>query len=513
MTCTSCLTTALLFLFGAALVIGGSGLPASESVADDPVVWSIFLDGLGTFSSPRAADFNADGILDIVIGSGRQEFVASDSGVIAIDGKTGDILWHVDARDQIFGSAALHDINGDGTSDAIIGGRSAELKAIDGSTGSVLWEYFPAGDTVVASTHGLYNFYNPQFIGDQNDDEVSDLLVSNGGDVLAPPGEHDRPAGRLMVISGRDGRLIASDRTPDGRETYMSPVVGDLAGQGEIEIIFGTGGETVGGHLFRTTLTDLLEQDISAAAVLASGAGQGFIGPPVLADITQDGILDIVANAVDGRMLAFDGRDNSPIWSVHVPGTEAYSSIAVGYFTEDDVPDFFGSFAMGEWPDLGWSRQLMVDGRTGEIAFSDSLGLYQTSSPVAADLNGDGRDEAILSVNYEEITTLFQKRFFTMLVRFDFETGEVAQLGGSLYGSNLSSTPWLGDLDGDQFLDIIYCHTPDTLHTYVFNGLQINRIVTNFHEATPVAWGSYMGSGYDGIFRQRGERPEPEESY
>jgi hypothetical protein len=361
--------------------------------------------------------------------------------------------------------------------------------------------------------HGLYNFYNPQFIGDQNDDGVSDLIVSNGGDVLAAPGESDRPAGRLMVISGRDGRLIASDRMPDGRETYMSPVVGDLFGRGEMEIIFGSGGETVGGHLFRTTLADLMGQDISAATVLAGGTAQGFIGPPVLADITRDGILDIVVNAVDGRMLAFDGHDNSPIWSIHVPSTEAYSSIAVGYFTQDDVPDFFASYAMGEWPDLGWSRQLMVDGKTGEIAFADSLGLYQTSSPVVADLDGDGRDEAILSVNYEVITPLLQKRFFTMLVRFNFETGEVAQVGGSLHGSNLSSTPWLGDLDGDQLLDIIYCHTPDTLHTYVFNGLQVNRIATEFHEATPIVWGSYMGSTYDGIFRLRGEPPAPKESY
>lgn len=30
-----------------------------------------------------------------------------------------------------------------------------------------------------------FNFYNPQFIPDQNDDGKEDILVSNGGDVMA----------------------------------------------------------------------------------------------------------------------------------------------------------------------------------------------------------------------------------------------------------------------------------------------------------------------------------------
>jgi outer membrane protein assembly factor BamB len=463
----------------------------------------MYLEELGTFSSPRAADFSGDGVLDIVVGAGRQEFMATDSAVIALDGETGDVLWHVGARDQVFGSAAIHDLTGDGTLDVVIGGRSAELKAIDGATGSAIWEYFPAGDTVAARDFGLYNFYNPQVVGDVDGDGVADLVVSNGGDVLAERDDPYRPPGRLMVVSGEDGRLIASDTMPDGRETYMSAVVADLQGGGDLEIVFGSGGETFGGHLYRTTLADLLKQDISSAVVLAESPNRGFVGPPVLSDITGDGILDIVANAVDGRMLAFDGDDNVPLWSVRVPDTEAYGSIAVGLFTDDDVPDFFASYAMGQWPNLGWSRQLMVDGQTGDVVFTDSLGLYQTSSPVAGDLDADGRDEVMLSVNFEVITSLFQKRFFTMLVQIDFETEEVTQIGNSLNGSNLSSTPWLGDLDADGLLDIVYCNTPDTLHTYVFNGLQISRMVTDISATDPPAWGAYMGNNYDGIFRRK----------
>jgi len=57
-----------------------------------------------------------------------------DSAIIALKGKNGEILWMVPADDQIFGSASLMDITGDGVVDVFIGGRSAELQAINGKT-------------------------------------------------------------------------------------------------------------------------------------------------------------------------------------------------------------------------------------------------------------------------------------------------------------------------------------------------------------------------------------------
>lgn len=488
---------------------GADNRSAQRNPLEAPAkAWSISLDGLGTFSSPRVADLNGDGIRDVILGTGRLEFEPSDTAAVALDGRTGRILWHVGARDQMFGSAAMAEIDGDGILDVVIGGRSAELKAVDGARGRILWEFFPDADSAEIREAELFNFYNPQFVDDLDGDGVDDLVVSNGGDVLALPEDGHRPAGRLFVISGASGRPIAAARVPDGRETYMSPVVADLEGDGALDVIFGTGGETIGGRLYRAPLDDLVAGDLSNAAELASGGDRGFIGPPVLVDLTCDGILDVVANAVEGRMVAIDGSSNLKLWSVRLTGTESYTSPAVGFFTDDDVPDLFGVFAMGTWPDLGWSRQVMVDGRTGEIAFADSLGLYLTSSPVAVDLNGDGRDEVILSVNIQTLTPLMQTRFYTMLVAIDFATDEIVQLGDPLAGSNLASTPWVGDLDDDGLLDVVTVNTPDSLHTYVFNGLQVNRITTNIPLRSEPAWGAYMGNLYDGIFRTPSRRQQ-----
>ena len=77
-------------------------------------------------------------------------------------------------------------------------------------------------------------------------------------------------------------------------------------------------------------------------------------------------------------------------------------------------PDFFVTFAQGVWPDLSWTKQAMINGKNGKIEFRDSLGYYQTSSPVVADLTGDGVEEVILSVDYQVLDAIGRKNFYTI---------------------------------------------------------------------------------------------------
>src|SRR3954453_1099619 len=120
------------FLFGCSLT------PAKKR---SEVVWNKNLPVIGSLSSPRTADLNNDGVLDIVIGAGKNEFQKTDMGILAFNGKSGNLLWKQSAIDQIFGSATFCDINGDKVKDILIGGRSPQLKAIDGRSGAVIWDY------------------------------------------------------------------------------------------------------------------------------------------------------------------------------------------------------------------------------------------------------------------------------------------------------------------------------------------------------------------------------------
>jgi len=461
--------------------------------------WSVEYKGMGTFSSPRVTDLTGDGIGDIIFGAGREEFQACDSAVIALDGKTGKMLWHVSATDQIFGSASFKDIDGDKVDDVIINGRSAELIAISGKSGEIIWQFDKK-----TNKQKWYAFYNAQFVKDQNKDGLEDILISNGGNVWAAPHEtKKRPPGKLLIISAKDGKLIAQGSMPDKFETYMSVSAVPTKDNNDYNIIFGTGGETVGGHLYVTTLSAILKGDLSNAALLDSSPKNGYVAPAVWVDITGDNIPDIVANAVEGKLVAIDGKTHEPIWSVKSPDTEAYSSIAPGYFTADTIPDFFVSYAVGVWPKLEWSRQLMINGATGETEFIDSLGFYQTSTPVVINLDDDAQDEALLSVNIHVFDNLNRQTLNNMVVSVDFQSKEVTQITQTYKGGNISTTPWIGDIDHDGLLDIVYCHGTNLRKSYSFDGMQVNRIATDIPIRKKITWGSYMGSSYDGIFQRK----------
>ena len=75
------------------------------------------------------------------------------------------------------------------------------------------------------------------------------------------PGSSTRLPGKLLVVSGREGRTIQEVIVPDGRESYYSPVIYRQDDLSEV-VLFGTGGETHPGALWVVGLKDLLGGNI-----------------------------------------------------------------------------------------------------------------------------------------------------------------------------------------------------------------------------------------------------------
>lgn len=72
---------------------------------------------------------------------------------------------------------------------------------------------------------------------------VYNSLVTSG-----VPQVHARRSGHILMVSGKTGKFIGSYmKTPNDKETYMSPVV-HTRKDGSKYILIGTGGETVGGR-------------------------------------------------------------------------------------------------------------------------------------------------------------------------------------------------------------------------------------------------------------------------
>jgi outer membrane protein assembly factor BamB len=473
------------------------------------VIWNKDLPQLGSLSSPRTTDLNNDGVLDIVIGAGKNEFQKTDMGILAFDGKTGKLLWKQSSVDQVFGSATFYDITGDKVNDIFIGGRSPQLKAIDGKSGALIWDYKHeqyANDPVLH--YARFNFNNSVLVPDQNNDGLKDLLTINGGNPLAKPfSEVDRFPGVLMLFDSKTGNVIAADTMPDCKESYMTPLCFSQPGSKELFILFGTGGETIDGKLYLTTISQLRERKLSSAKILATEKGHGFIAPPTLADINDDGYLDIIAITHGSKAMAIDGKDHHLIWSRTFPGTECSNSFAPGYFTDDNIPDFFTFISKGAWPNSTGSVEVMLNGKNGNIEYMDSIGCTGFSSPVVYDLNNDGRDEAIISINNFDCSLGYTSKspssMENKLIAIDFARRSISTIDETQGFKNIFSTPWIGDLDNDGYLDIIYCQYYNYGDLTTFLGMRIKRIDTPVKLKKAVAWGEYMGSEGNGIFTSK----------
>lgn len=488
-------------IFGFAIVMVAI---LSNCTTFDSNDWKVSIPEIGMTSSPRPVDLNGDGVLDLVVGGGGPEFTRTDYGVMAIDGSNGELLWKVAAWNQVVSSAVFKDITLDGTPDVFIGGRSSILMAIDGSNGDVIWQYLSYTEEMDLINDTSYlNFYTPQFVPDVDEDGIEDLLISFGGFFKAGTGDPERPAGELKLISSQSGKTLRKLRMPDGKETYMSPVIYDFHGNNTPDIIIGTGGESLPGSLYRIKYADLLAEQFSDTVSLAFGLRKGFIAPPVLADINGDKIMDIISNSVDGRMISLDGKTNDVIWEASLgDGFEVYTMPAPGNFNGDDTPDFYGSFGKGVWPDSEYIAHIIVDGKNGELLFSDTVGTFQYASPITYDLTKNGIDEVILVNNDAKKVaegmelTLYKNEVLVL----DVEKKEFGVLVGPFKGSNLGSNPLITDLDYDGYIDIIYSFMEDQGDFYSFKETRMVRMELQVSKKDSIRWGTYMGSDFDCIY-------------
>jgi outer membrane protein assembly factor BamB len=482
----------------AMIILFVSGALSSCRQESDLIHWNAPFPAIGTQSSPRCTDLNKDGVLDIVIGAGMNEYYPCEQAVLALDGKNGKLLWSVSASDQVIGSPTFLDITQDGTDDVIIGGRSHTLMAIDGKNGKIIWQYKIIRDGGIKEL-ARFNFFNCQLIQDSNGDGLNDLLVACGGNAKANPNTlQGRLPGTMMILESKTGQMIAIDTMPDGLENYMSPVI--LNVQETSYVLFGTGGETFGGNLYKVNLADLVHNNLKNSKLLVHNPDQGFIAPPTLADINHDGMLDIIVPAHNGTVYCIDGHSDTIRWKMEI-GLEANNMLAPGYFNEDDTLDFFGFFTAGAWPDNNGIVEFVLDGRNGNRVFKDSIGSTGFSSPISFQADSDLQSEIVMHINFGKPNTLNYDANRSQLIFYDFPGGHRKGLDTLQHFKNISTTPWLGDLDGDNTLELITVYLLNTYKIHEVNGMYISVKSTDWKGNRSGEWREYMGKEGKAIFR------------
>ncbi len=471
---------------------------ASCQQDDSSITWTKRFQAVGSSSSPKCIDLNEDGILDCVIGAGLNEFDSSDTSVIAINGKNGEVLWAVGAKDQMVGSPVFIQLTDDDIHDVVIGGRGAQLVAINGKSGEVLWRYGIQSNDQNAVGYVRFNFYTPQVIPDINGDGIQEILISNGGNFTAHPySSNNRFPGVLAILDSTNGKILHAAEMPDGKETYMSP----LFLNDSKEVIFGTGGETIGGCLYMATLNDVIDGDLNNAKALICKEDHGFMSPPTITDITDDEIADIIANWHGGEMIALNGNDHSELWTHEVSGAEIYASPTPAFVNEDDVPDFFTHFSFGKWPKYTGAVQHIVDGKTGELMHADSLGCGGFSTALSVDRNADGFSEILFSINDYNCTGIYLGNTNYSLRLWDPHSDSHQDIVAPLKGKNLFSTPWLGDLDNNNKTDLVFCIQANYNDPLSYYGIQLVNMQLDFDMANDDKnWTEYLGIHHNGTF-------------
>lgn len=454
------------------------------------VVWSVpLLDS--TTSSPRLVDLNGDGVLDVVVGSGKEEHFGR---LTALDGKTGQLLWMREVADEVVSTTPLVDVNRDGTPDVFLGGRKQvrNVLALNGKDGETLWGLREANPD---EDFPLLGFITVFPLDDQDGDDLTDLLViqSGGQDDLRIPAHY-------YIVSAATGAILRKHLLPDARESYAVPIL--HREQEESYLFVGSGGETLPGQILKLKLATLEEvwgappePPLQQADGGATAVGKGFVASPLLTDMDGNGRLEIIAVAMDGRTYRIDADTGRVAWTSGDKAFEAYASPAVGEFDGGGGLDVVAILNRGEYPKYDATKVVWLNGETGAVIHQKTLDpkdfCYSAASPLVLDLNHDGLDEIL--VNLAENSSRFHNGLFI------FDGGPRKKTVLSMKSDGLSgSTPSLADVDGNGKLDLI--HVCFGACRRIELTVKDNTREGSVEKYPSVKWGQYRGPHGAGVY-------------
>ena len=298
-------------------------------------------------------------------------------------------------------------------------------------------------------------------LADIDGDGVSDIVLGTSGGLLhvwsMKSGMPEEVAGfpfKVKQVDGLDGDTTRPDyskspayNSPNGvdpdlaREAIVpSPAIADMNGDGKLDIVVTTysgtiyviknDGTLMNGWPVRLPDVPSCPLDGSTPPALCMGmtknakgddvnnvVDRGAFGSPVLADMNGDGKLDVVQAGFDGYVHVYKS-DGTPLtgWPVrvHFPGLNEYNRIlttpTVADFNGDGAPDILVGSNEKLGAGGGAGAFYLIDGKTRQYMTNwpvkmTSFKLFPLvaegvgNSPIAADVNGDGKPDAIVHGN------------------------------------------------------------------------------------------------------------------
>jgi outer membrane protein assembly factor BamB len=238
--------------------------------------------------SPTVADLFGDGKPEVLVGS-------RDGGAYCFDGITGSRLWNfiaerdtVEGRRDISASPLAADLFGNGKQEVLVGSYDYGVYCLDGATGSRVWNYTTGemiqSSPVVADLLGNGRLEVLVGSGDYNvycfDGATGNKLWNSTIDyVYSSPIVVEISAGGTLVIGGAGSSVYCLNGTtgnmlwtyPTDGSVVSSPVVADIFGNGEKEILIGALGRPTLGASGRSPAASPPESGAIYCIVLPEG--------------------------------------------------------------------------------------------------------------------------------------------------------------------------------------------------------------------------------------------------
>ncbi len=303
------------------VTITDNDLPVVSRTLFTPAVSNPFgLTSAYHYSNPALVDIDGDGDLDLFSGQIDNKVLFFRNTGSAIAPKfTAEVNNFGLTTVEEYTKPSFADIDGDGDQDAFIGGQSGKI-AFFRNTGSATTPNFvvETGNFGLSNVHG---FACPTFADIDNDGDLDALVGNRFGDTL-----FFRNTGNVSTPTFTASGTLFSSGLINGE---ASPTLADIDGDGDLDALVGArNGKMI---LFRNTGTVTTPHFVYDSSDTKLGNANWY-AKPVLADLDGDGDLDVLAGTNGGRFYFFRNDPNIP--SIIVSQSGDSTDVAEGGATD-----------------------------------------------------------------------------------------------------------------------------------------------------------------------------------